>query len=208
VRPEAIRHDWPIDELREAGKVSVWDNAAGYMEAVKRSYLRDNWPDQPNYCEVWCEKATVLELLRPVTQDYGVMLRVCRGFGSAAYEVNREFVRGDFEADHDLLPGDHDPSGHDIERDIHRRAQLASGKEFRMNPPGDCSQRHQDFPAAAAEGKGQGSAGQGLQAEIRERSSDGGVGRIARRGIASACEQGYRRTYRFRIAKRLCRKSN
>jgi hypothetical protein len=28
--------------------------------------------------------------------------------------------------------GDHDPSGHDIERDIHKRAQQASGKEFRM----------------------------------------------------------------------------
>jgi hypothetical protein len=28
--------------------------------------------------------------------------------------------------------GDHDPSGHDIESNIHRRAQLASGKEFRM----------------------------------------------------------------------------
>jgi hypothetical protein len=44
--PEAIRHDWIIDELRQAEKVSVWDNAAGYMEAVKRSYLRDNWQDQ------------------------------------------------------------------------------------------------------------------------------------------------------------------
>jgi hypothetical protein len=79
--PEAIRRDWIIDEPREAEKVSVWDNAAGYMEAVTRSYLRDNWQDQPNYCEVWCEKATVLESLRPVTQNYGVMLRVCRGFG-------------------------------------------------------------------------------------------------------------------------------
>jgi hypothetical protein len=28
--------------------------------------------------------------------------------------------------------GDHDPSGHDIQRDIHRRAQEASGKEFKM----------------------------------------------------------------------------
>ena len=48
------------------------------MTAVKRTYLRDNWQDQPNYCEVWCKKATVLESLRSVTQDYGVMLRVSR----------------------------------------------------------------------------------------------------------------------------------
>jgi hypothetical protein len=26
--------------------------------------------------------------------------------------------------------GDHDPSGHDIERDIHQRVQVASGKKF------------------------------------------------------------------------------
>ena len=48
------------------------------MTAVKRTYLRDNGQDQPNYCEVWCKKATVLESLRSVTQDYGVMLRVSR----------------------------------------------------------------------------------------------------------------------------------
>src|SRR5215469_3743039 len=31
-----------------------------------------------------------------------------------------------------LFLGDHDPSGQDIQRDIYRRAQAASGKEFKM----------------------------------------------------------------------------
>jgi hypothetical protein len=30
------------------------------------------------------------------------------------------------------IMGDHDPSGHDIERDIHHRVEAASGKTFRM----------------------------------------------------------------------------
>jgi hypothetical protein len=121
--PEAIRHYWIIDELREAEKVSVWDNAAEYIEAVKRSYLRDNWQDQPNYCEVWCEKATVLESLRPMTQDYGVMLRVCRSFGSTgmASKIGNLF-EGISKPITIFYLGDHDASGHDIERDIHRRA--------------------------------------------------------------------------------------
>ena len=54
---DAIPHDWIIDEVREAEMPSVWDDAAGYMDAVKRSYRRNNWQDQPNYCEVWSEKA-------------------------------------------------------------------------------------------------------------------------------------------------------
>src|SRR5262245_61166001 len=57
---EAIPHQWIIDELREGEMPNVWDNAAEYLAAVKRSYRRDNWQDQRSYCEVWSEKAAVL----------------------------------------------------------------------------------------------------------------------------------------------------
>src|SRR5215472_12593715 len=79
---ETIPHDWIIDELREAEVVSVWDDVAGYMDTVKRSYRRNNWQDQPNYSELWSEKATVLGSMRPITEELGVMLRACRGYGS------------------------------------------------------------------------------------------------------------------------------
>jgi hypothetical protein len=103
------------------------------MDTVKRAYRRNNWQDQPNYCEVWSEKATVLGSLRPITQEFGVMLRACRGFGSTGMEsVVGDLFEGIDKPITVFYLGDHDPSGHDIERDIHHRAQTASGKEFAM----------------------------------------------------------------------------
>jgi hypothetical protein len=131
--PHLISPDWIVDELREAEIVSMWDNAAGYMDAVKRSYRRNNWQDQPHHCELWSEKATVLGSMRPITQELGVMLRACRGFGSTGMEGQ---IGSLFEGIHKPITvfylGDHDPSGIDIQRDIHLRAQAASGKEFEM----------------------------------------------------------------------------
>jgi hypothetical protein len=83
---ELIPPDWIVDELREAEIVSMWTDLPEYMMSVRRSYRRNNWQDQPCYVEVWSEKATVLDSLRPVTEEYGVMLRAFRGFGSSGME--------------------------------------------------------------------------------------------------------------------------
>ena len=59
------------------------------------------------------------------------MLRACRGFGSTGMESQ---IGDLFEAIDKPITvfylGDHDPSGRDIERDIHERVQAASGKAF------------------------------------------------------------------------------
>jgi hypothetical protein len=68
-------------------------DAKEHVEAIKRSYRRDNWQDQPNYCEVWSEKATILGATRPVADRWGITLRVCHGFGSTGMEEQVE--RGD-----------------------------------------------------------------------------------------------------------------
>ena len=59
------------------------------------------------------------------------MLRACRGFGSTGMEgqIGDLFERTENEITVFYI-GDHDPSGHDIERDIHQRAQQASGRDF------------------------------------------------------------------------------
>jgi hypothetical protein len=122
-----------VDEQRQPEIVSMWTNANEYMAAVKRSYRRDYWQDQPNYVEVWSEKATVLGSLRPIAQELGVTLRSCKGFGSTGMESQ---IGNLFEGINKPITiyflGDHDPSGRVIETDIHRRAQAASGKEFEM----------------------------------------------------------------------------
>jgi hypothetical protein len=50
---------------------NVWKDATEYVDAVKRSYRRDNWQTQPNYCEIWSEKATILGAIRPVANEWG-----------------------------------------------------------------------------------------------------------------------------------------
>jgi hypothetical protein len=113
--------------------VSLWSDAAEYLEAVKRSYRRDYWQDQPCYVELWSEKATVLGSMRPITEEFGVMLRPCRGYGSTGMEgqLGRLFENITKPITIFYIE-DHDPSGHDIPRDIFRRAQEASGKELEM----------------------------------------------------------------------------
>ena len=129
----AIPPGWIVDELREAEIVNMWDNLAEYLDTVKTSYNRNNWMDQPNHCEVWSEKATVLGSLRPITREFGVMLRACRGFGSTGMEtVIGDLFEGIKKPITVFYLGDHDPSGIDIQRDIHQRAQTASGKDFKM----------------------------------------------------------------------------
>ena len=130
----SIPSSWMVDETREGQMVSVWKDKDEYVETVKRAYRRDNWQDQVNYCEVWSEKATILGSVRPVADEYGITLRVCHGFGSTGMESD---IGSRFE---DLFHkritvfylGDHDPSGHVIEQDMHQRVQTASGVRFSM----------------------------------------------------------------------------
>jgi hypothetical protein len=103
------------------------------MDCVKASYRRDNWQDQPNYCELWSEKATVLGSMRPITGELGVMLRACRGYGSTGMEGHVGSLSESIEKPITVFYiDDHDPSGHDIPRDIYRRAQEAAGRGFQM----------------------------------------------------------------------------
>jgi hypothetical protein len=128
-----IPPEWIVDELRESEIVSMWADAQGYIEAVRRSYRRNLWQDQPHHVELWSEKATMLATMRPITEKYGVRLRICRGFGSTGQESDIGYLFEGIDKPITVFYiGDHDPSGREIEPDIHRRAQTASGKEFEI----------------------------------------------------------------------------
>jgi hypothetical protein len=108
-----IPWSWVVDETREVERVSAWDDPAAYIEAVKRSYRRDRWTDQPAWIEVWSEKGTVRGTLAPVLHEYGVAFRVMHGFGSAtavhqAAEDSLQRTDKNLEV---LYVGDWDPSG-------------------------------------------------------------------------------------------------
>ena len=133
VDDDGIPSNWIVDELRQGERVNVFENAQEYIEAVRESYRRDFWQNQSHYVELWGEKGTVLGALRPIAREWGLMLRVCRGFGSAAMEdqIGRLF-ENIYKPITVFYVGDHDASGVLIEQDMHRRVQTASGVDFEM----------------------------------------------------------------------------
>lgn len=120
---------WIVDETREAETVNAWENPAAYVEAVKRSYRRDRWADQPTRVEVWSEKGTIRGTLKPVLDDYGVTFRVMHGYGSstAVYDAAVNSIQGDKPLTV-LYAGDWDPSGlHMSEVDLPTRIEAYGG---------------------------------------------------------------------------------
>ncbi len=135
LEPElGIPAQWMVDETREGCMVSVRDDTEQYIETVKRCYRRDNRQDPTQHCEVWSEKATILGAIRPVLDQWGAMVRVCHGFRSPGMEgeVGRLFECIGDTAITVLYLGDHDPSGHVIGRDIHRRVVEARGIQLKI----------------------------------------------------------------------------
>ena len=133
-QPEySIDWRWIVDEGRKPEKASFWEDAKEYIECVREGYRRDRWQDQPEYIELWGEKATVLQAMRPIIFEWGITLRVSRGFGSSSMEnqVGELFAKIGKPITV-LYIGDHDPSGHLIEEELHGRVEKASGVRFDM----------------------------------------------------------------------------
>ena len=93
---DVIPWDWIVDERREAECVNAWKDPASYVEAVKRSYRRDRWTQQPHRIEVWSEKGTIRGTLAPVLDMYGVTFHVMHGYTSSttAHQVAVESMDG------------------------------------------------------------------------------------------------------------------
>jgi len=129
----SINWRWIVDEGRKPEKANFWKDANEYVESVRESYRRDRWQDQPEYIELWGEKATVLQAMRPIIVAWGITLRVCRGFASSSMENQvGELFEGIGKPITVLYVGDHDPSGHMIEEELHKRIEKASGVRFSM----------------------------------------------------------------------------
>jgi hypothetical protein len=105
-----IPWDWIVDEQRAVDRVASWNDPVSFMHAVKRSYRKDLWRDQSELVEVWSEKGTVGGILGPVLDQYGVVFRVMKGFGSATsvHGAAEESQARDFTV---LYVGDFDCSG-------------------------------------------------------------------------------------------------
>ncbi len=121
---------WIVDETRSAERVNAFENPAEYIEAVKRSYRRDRWTDQPVWLEVWSEKGTIRGTIAPVLHKFGVTFRVMHGFASstAVHQIAAE-TQGTEKRLTVLYAGDWDPSGlHMSDEDLPSRLEEYGGR--------------------------------------------------------------------------------
>jgi hypothetical protein len=121
--------DWDAieDRLRQPQNVWAVDNIAEAFETIQDQYRLKRQKGQTTFVEVWVEKDAISNVLKRVTQKYGINILVNRGYGSvtAMYDAfdryRREMKYRGCENVVILYLGDHDPSGLDMIRDISER---------------------------------------------------------------------------------------
>jgi hypothetical protein len=122
-----IRFSWIVDRSRQNYATSTWGNLKEFGETVLYSYRRDNWQDQPNYCEVWTEKDAIIGSINAVANEWAVTIRAQRGFNSTtcAHEIAGLFLDKNLAGKciKVFYLGDWDPSGAAIEDDVSRRVR-------------------------------------------------------------------------------------
>lgn len=112
---------WVEDRLRVPRRVPMWDALPDFVSAVRRSYRRDVWQDQPGYVEAWLEKDALSGIFEGALSGYGVTLNVGRGYDgwSSLREAADRYGTG--EGVTVLYFGDFDPSGEDMVRSLRER---------------------------------------------------------------------------------------
>ncbi len=109
-------------------KPSSWSGLADYADSVRACYRRNFWASLPHHVEVFVEKDAVAGTIQPVTEEYDIALRVCRGYSSISFageiaDLWREIEKPIFA----YYLGDFDPSGFDLERDLREKLERYSG---------------------------------------------------------------------------------
>jgi hypothetical protein len=129
--------DWEAieDRGRVPTKSSEWKDIKSLIKSATYSYRLPRWQDQEYYVELYCEKQAMESVLKPVAQKYHVYFGVNKGYSSAStmYDLAQRIKEKINEGKRAIILylGDHDPSGLDMVRDIHKRICefLTSGDE-------------------------------------------------------------------------------
>ena len=119
--------DWNAieDRGRTPEKASEWDNIKSLIRSATHSYRLPRWLDQDYYIELYCEKQAMESVLKPVANKYHIYFGVNKGYSSAStmYDLAQRIKEKIQEGKRAIILylGDHDPSGLDMVRDIHKR---------------------------------------------------------------------------------------
>ncbi len=120
--------DWDAVKVDGARAKQIDYSVEGVDDALDdtiRQYKLDRQEGQPNYIEVWCEKDTLVDLLRMITDKYHIPLCIAKGRQSTsaiykAYQRFRQEITNGRPVKV-LYVGDHDPDGLDMIRDVKAR---------------------------------------------------------------------------------------
>lgn len=119
--------DW--DAIEDRGRVpekhAEWYNIKRLIESATYSYRLPRWQDQDYYIELYCEKEAMESVLKPIAEKYHIYFGYNKGYSSAStmYELAQRIKEEIQEGKRAVILylGDHDPSGLDMVRDIHKR---------------------------------------------------------------------------------------
>ena len=124
-----IPWEWIEDRMRKPRGVTMWDDLPDFIAAVRRSYRRDVWADQPYYLEAWLEKDALSGIFEDALSPYGVTLNVGRGFDGwdSIKNAADRFGYGSGSWDGAVLYfGDFDPSGEAMVHSLRERLAFFS----------------------------------------------------------------------------------
>jgi hypothetical protein len=125
-----IPRTWIVDHVRNTLKPSSWSGVADFADSVRECYRKDFWASLPDHVEVFVEKDAVAGTIQPVTIQYDIALRVCRGYSSVSFageiaDLWAQVGKPIFA----YYLGDFDPSGFDLERDLREKLERYSGRD-------------------------------------------------------------------------------
>jgi hypothetical protein len=132
----AMPLDWIIDQGRRVREVSQWENITGVMTSAADGYRKNIWTDEADYVEIWVEKDTLLTIVQPITNKYGVRLMSAKGFSSLSllYEVS-QYLKGLDKNIHIYQFGDFDPSGFLASKNIETTLEKLGVENFKFTRP-------------------------------------------------------------------------
>lgn len=117
-----IPYGWISDNTRWMRRTTTFTGMRHALEVTAAAYRRNLWESQDAYVEVWLEKDALAGVLNEVTAPFDVALAVTRGYPSLSYLFEAgQTIRAQQKPIYIYYFGDHDPSGHDITRNVEER---------------------------------------------------------------------------------------
>ena len=131
-RSGEIPYAWLADATRQGHHVYTWRDPESWQRDESGYFRWDMWAPVDHRVEVWCESASLINVLWPVCHELAVSLDPCRGFSSIgfAYGAATEAKRLNPSELVILYIGDHDFDGRNIDRALLRELRLHVADQF------------------------------------------------------------------------------